>query len=285
MNRPRNLSAILQKAPTTGWKTLVLACLFALAVPLSHAADNDADNYKWRFTAFWWYSQPSGHFSDTQNADPDHSFDLQKDFGFGSYSTFSGFVDWRFTRRNHFLFGVSPVESSNTRTLTRTITFNGKTYDVGTAVSVDIQSLAFSPGYQFDFMRRDWGTFSGTAQLFVMNTDAKVSSDLSINGQKVVQSSSESVLAPIPAIGPRIRWYPDHDSNRFVVDGVAQGMYLFGYGDFYSARGTGGVALGQHWKFTAGYQMGTRLTIHGTEDSMGFRLVQKGPVAGLEGAW
>jgi len=287
MGRRRDLSvaAILHNVPSNRWKELVLACFLALAVSLAHATDNEADSYKWRLTAFWWYSQPSGHFSDRQNADADHSFDLQKDFGFGSYSTFSGNFDWRFTRRNHFLFGASPVQSSNTRTLTRTITFNGKTYDVGTAVSADIQSLAFSPGYQFDFMRRDWGTFSGIAQLFVMNTDAKVASALSVNGQTVVQSSSESVLAPIPAIGPRVRWYPNHKSNRFVVDGVAQGMYLFGYGDFYSAKGTGGLALAQHWKLTAGYQMGTRLTIHGTEDSMGFRLVQKGPVAGFEGAW
>jgi len=287
MNRREDFSvaAVLHKAPTTGWKALVIACLFAMTIPLAHAGDNDAENYKVRFTAFWWYSNPSGHFSDTENAGSSHSFDLNKDFGFGSYSTFSGNFDWRFTRRNHLLFGASPVESSNTRTLTRTITFNGKTYDVGTAVSADIQSLAFSPGYQFDFMRRDWGTFSGIAQLFLINTDAKISSAVSVNGQTVVQSSSESVLAPIPAIGPRIRWYPNHDSNRFVVDGVAQGMYLFGYGDFYSAKGTGGVALGQHWKLTAGYQMGTRLTIHGTEDSMGFRLVQKGPVVGFEGGW
>jgi len=282
MNRREDSSvaAILHKTLRTAGKILILSCLFTLTAPLSHAGDNDAENYKLRFTVFWWYSNPSGHFNDTKNAGPDHSFDLDRDFGFGSYSTFSGNVDWRFTRRNHFLFGTSPVESSNTRTLTRTITFNGKTYNIGTDVSVDINSLSFSPGYQFDFMRRDWGTFSGAAQMHLFNTDAKVSSAVSVH-----QSSSESVLAPIPAIGPRIRWYPNHDSNRFVVDGVAQGMYLFGYGDFYSAKGTAGFAFAQHWKLTAGYQMGTRLTIHGTEDSMGFRLVQKGPVAGVEGAW
>lgn len=277
--------AIFRAVKPNVLRALFLAGLVLLAAPFLRAADNDADNYKWKMDAFWWYSQPTGHFGDTEDADPSHSFDLQKDFGFESYSTFSGSVDWKFTRRNHLLFGVSPVQSSNTRTLTRTITFRGKTYDLGAAVSVDIQSLSFSPGYQFDFMRRRWGNLSGVAQLYLMNTDATMSEALTVNGQAVTQKSSGSVLATIPAIGPRVRWYPVRGLNRFVVDSTATGMYLFGYGDFYSAKGTFGVAMSQHWRLTAGYQMGTRLTIHGTSDQMGFRLTQKGPMAGLEGSW
>jgi hypothetical protein len=265
---------------------LFLACLVLSAAPRGHADSEAPETYKWRLDAFWWFSRPTGHFSDTQNAPPSHSFDIQKDFGFGSYSTFAGNFDWRFTRRNHLLFGASPVQSSNTRSLSRTITFRGKTYDIGAAVSVDIQSLSFSPGYQFDFMRRRWGNLSGVAQLYVLNTSAKMSQSRTVNGHReVIEESSGSVLAPLPAIGPRVRWYPINDSSRFVVDGTATGMYLFGYGDFYSAKGTVGVAVSRHWKLTAGYQMGTRLTIHGTDDSMGFRLTQKGPMAGFEGAW
>ncbi len=279
-------ATILRAIKGSTAKFLFLACLLASAAPLKCAADEPPETYKWKFDAFWWLSNPAGHFSDTENAGPSHSFDLQKDFGFGSYSTFTGNVDWRFTRRNHILFGASPVESSNTRTLTRTITFRGKTYDVGAEVSVDIHSFSFSPGYQFDFMRRHWGSLSGLAQLFVLNTSAKMSQSRTVNGQsEVIEESSGSVLAPLPAIGPRVRWYPVHDSSRFVVDGTATGMYLFGYGDFYSAKGTVGVAMSRHWKITGGYQMGTRLTIHGTADSMGFRLTQKGPIAGIEGLW
>lgn len=87
---------------------LLTAALFALAaVPCLGAQETaDLDSYKWRFTAMWWYSHASGSF----RAESDQvSFDLVKDFRFGSYSTFTGGADWHFKRKHHLLFNVSPV--------------------------------------------------------------------------------------------------------------------------------------------------------------------------------
>ena len=98
------------------------------------------------------------------------------------------------------------------------------------------------------------------------------------------RSSSGSFLAPLPVVGPHVRWYPV-DSERLSLEGYVNGMYFFGYGDFYSARGLAGIGLSHHWKGIAGYQMGTRLSIHGGSNNIGIRLTQKGPVVGLEGSW
>jgi len=43
----------------------------------------DLDAYKRRLTAAWWFSQPTGSFTGRANSG---TFDLNRDFGFGSYS-------------------------------------------------------------------------------------------------------------------------------------------------------------------------------------------------------
>jgi hypothetical protein len=267
-----------------GWdsrKTAVLACLFLLVAPLARAGEEDLDNYRWRVTAFWWFSQPSGYYKDTSG----NTFDLQRDFGFPYYSTFSGTLDWKFKRKHHLIFGVSPIESSHAASLTRTITFQGNTYNVGTLVTADIHSFSFAPGYQWDFIRRDHGYLGILAQINLLDSTASLTGTVTVNGQSVTRTASGSRLAPLPILGLHGRWYPMHDSNRLALEGQFQGMYFFGYGDFYSAKATAGYRVVSSLRLTAGYQLGTRLSIHGSSDEIGIRLTQKGAVVGIEGSW
>jgi len=264
-------------------KTLLGLSLLFSAAPLVYGQESqDLDQYKWRVSAFWWFSQPTGFFKGTTE---ETAIDLHRDFGFGSYSTFTGTADWRFKRKHHLLFAISPVESSRSDTLQRTITFRGETYDIGTRVSVDIRSFSFAPGYQWDFIRRNWGYVALATQVNLLDTKASITGQVTVNEQTATQTASGSVFAPLPVLGPRARWYPMPNSSRLALDGTGQGMYFFGYGDFYSAKGTVGVGLTHNWKVTAGYQLGTRLSIHGGSNQIGLRLTQKGPVAGLEGSW
>jgi hypothetical protein len=118
--------------------TGVLIALFSClaTIPPAQADDgNDLDVYKFRMTAAWWFSQPTGSFTGRASSG---TFDLNKDFGFGDYSTFSVTVDWRFKRKHHLLFGASPLTNSRRVTLNRTIEFQGVTYDAGTEASADI---------------------------------------------------------------------------------------------------------------------------------------------------
>jgi hypothetical protein len=263
-------------------KTILLLCLFCSLLPMLPAHAQDLDDYKWRGTAYWWYSEPSGSFN---SAGMRGFIDLQKDFGFGYYSTFSGYADWHFKRKHHLLFGISPVSQSHTVTLARTIIFQGDTYNVGTRASADLQALSFSPGYQWDFIRRDHGYVALDVEAYLLDTKASVTGTVVVNNQAATRTSSASYFAPLPVLGPRGRWYPLHDSDRLALDGFVQGMYFGGYGDFISTRGAVAVGLTRHLKLSAGYQLGTRLSIHGGSDQLGIRLTQKGPVVGLEGSW
>jgi hypothetical protein len=83
---------------------LLPICFCVLTLVPGHAQSQDLDTYKLRVTGFWWFSQPSGYF---QGANHSGEFDLSKDFDFGSYSTFTGALDWRFKKKQHLLFGIT----------------------------------------------------------------------------------------------------------------------------------------------------------------------------------
>jgi hypothetical protein len=272
---------ILRAIKGRGPKSLLLICLYVATLPPLHAFGEDLDAYKRRFSGSWWFSQPSGYFD---GANHSGEFNLSDDFHFGSYSTFTGTFDWRFKRKHHLIVGMSPVSYSKSATLQRTVEFQGETYELGTKASSDIRSLSFAPGYQWDFIRRDHGYLALGTQIYLLSTKATLTGTVFVNGQEATRSSSGSFFAPLPVLGPRGRWYP-LNSDRLSLEGYVNGMYFFGYGDFYAARGIAGIALSHHWKAIAGYQMGTRLSIHGGSDNIGIRLTQKGPVVGIEGSW
>ncbi|PWT85805.1 MAG: hypothetical protein C5B58_02465 [Acidobacteria bacterium] len=264
------------------WHALMVCLLWLVTSSRARAGDGqDLDVYKWRMTGVWWFSSPTGSFTGKANSG---TFDLSRDFGFSRYSTFTGSADWKFRRKHHLLFSVSPVTNSRRATLNRAVEFQGITYDVGASVTADIKALAFAPGYQYDIIRRNRISFSIAAQLYLMNTSADLTGTAILNGQSSTRAASGSILAPLPVLGPRVRWYPLH-SGRLAVEGAFQGMSFFGYGYFMAARGTANVALSRHWRLNFGYQMGTRLKINDSRNRIGVRLTQKGPIAGFEASW
>jgi hypothetical protein len=272
-------------SPAERLSTRILLTIFAILVvlPMLRAQETgDLDAYKWRATGAWWFSHPTGSFHASTDL---VSFDFNKDFHFGDYSTFSGSLDWHFKRKHHLILLVNPIYSSKTATMTEDITFQGVTYHVGASVSADLNSLSFMPGYQYDIIRRRQGYLGIVAALNLLDTKGSLTGTGTLNNVSATYTSSASVLAPLPIVGPKARWYPMHDSDRFSLDGAFQGMYFFGYGNFIYTHGSAQVKLHKNLSLKAGYQMGTRFTVHGKADQVGLRLTQQGPVAGLEASW
>lgn len=282
MRPPQRLASILPGHLRSNFRAKIMLafCLLLSAAP--SALTQDLDDYKVRMSGVWWYPENSG----TIYGSGAHGyFDLQKDFGFTYYPTFNYQLDWRFKRKQHLLFGASVIDNSATRAITRTITFEGKTFTVGTQTTATIKTLSFSPGYQYDFIRRDHGYLALGTVFYLLDTKASLSGAVNVNGQGVTQTVSDSTFSPVPVLGPRGRWYPLHDSSRLSLDGYVQGMYFFGYGDIWSARGVVNFGIVRHLNLTAGYFLGSALSVHETNDRIGLRLRQKGAVVGLEGYW
>jgi len=263
---------------------LAVAVFIIACVGSGYAQDaGDLDNYKWRVDGGWWFSHPSGYFGANQ---PGGSyFNVNKDFGFGSYSTFTGKIDWHFGHKHHFLLSVTPNYTSKTATLNRTIMFEGETFDVGAQVAANVNFLNVAPGYEYDIIRRNHGFLGLEVDFNLIRTYASLSLAGSVNGSGGAVSGSKTFWAPLPAVGPVFRWYPLRDSNRLSIAGAFGGMPFFGYGNFLSARGEVGVGLTQHLNIRGGYTMASRLSIHGTADQVALQSTHKGPTAGIEFAW
>lgn len=244
--------------------------------------DDDPDNYKFRVTGDWWFSQPSGAFGLRGS---NNYLNFQQDFGFKGYSTFTARFDYRFRWKHHLLLDFTNINNSKTVSLSRTIDYQGETYLVGARVSGSIKSLAVTPGYEYDIIRRNQGFFGIEADFNLLNTKASLKAVGTTGGQIAGTSSSKSLFAPLPAVGPVGRWYPIHGSNRLVLDGSLRGMSFFGYGNFVSARGEVGVGITKHLVVHAGYQLGSRLSVHGTNDQIAIDATQKGATAGIEYSW
>jgi hypothetical protein len=261
----------------------VFACL--LVAPCVHAAEKeDFDAYKLRVDAGWYYSNPTGSIHGSNDSG---SVDLNKDLGFESYPTFSGKVDWKFTRKNHLYVTIIPLNTSHQTVLDRTFTFQGQTFNAGLTTSSSLNTLAVAPGYEYDFIRRKRGHLGVALQMDLFNTTAKISAAAQVTGDGThhdAVSASGSLLAPIPVAGPDFRLYLTN-SPRVFIDGNVLGMYLFGYGNFVSAAGDVGVTLSKHFAVLAGYQLGSHLVVNNSHDRIGLRLVQKGAVVGLQASF
>jgi hypothetical protein len=262
--------------------SLIVLFLGFFALPFSHAADKeDFDSYKLRIDTAWYYINPSGAFHGTSETG---TVDIQKDLGFKTYSTFAGKVDWKFTRKNHLYVVISPLNSSHQTVLNRTFTFQGQTFNAGLTANSSLNTLYVAPGYQYDFIRRKRGSLGLALQMDLFDTTAKINAAAQVTGDGVhhaAVSATGSLVSPIPVAGPAFRFYLT-DSPRVFVQGNVLGMYLFGYGNFVSSNGSLGVTLTKHFAAVAGYQLGSRLEVNGTNDRIGIRLTQKGAVAGIQ---
>jgi hypothetical protein len=256
--------------------------LLLLSPAILHAQQSEEfDKYKIRFDAFWFYSQPTGTVQGHADSVP---VDFHRDLGFNSYSTGTGAVDWKFTHKNHFYLVVVPLFSSKQFTLSRTITFQGQTFNVGAQVNSQLHAFFVAPGYQYDIIRRRRGHLGLAVQMDLFKTNAKITAAAQVTGGGSVSgavSASGSLLAPIPVAGPQFRLYLTN-SPRVFVEGNLYGMYLFGYGSFVSTAGDLGVTLNKHMSINAGYQLASHLTVNGTQNRLALQLSQKGPSVGME---
>lgn len=265
-----------------GWRLMILVCLLmVLPAALRAQESEEFDQYKLRIGGFWFYSQPTGT---VQGHVDQYPVNFQTDLGFSNYSTGLGFVDWKFTHKNHLYVQLVPLFSSKEYVLNRTITFQGQTFEVGAQVNSQLHAFFVAPGYQYDIIRRKRGHWGLAAQIDLFKSTAKISASGQVNGGGTVsgtRSASGALLAPIPVAGPQFRLYLT-DSPRVFVEGNLYGMYFFGYGSFVSTAADLGVTLQKHISLNAGYQLASHLTVNGTEDRLALQLSQKGPVVGME---
>jgi hypothetical protein len=154
---------------------------------------------RFAFDSFWFYSQPSGSFHGTGSQG---RLDLQSDVNFNAYNTGFGRLEWKFTRKNHLYLGFLPVNQSKEVALSRTVLFQGQTYDVGLVVAGRLQTYVFTPGYQYDIIRRRRGHLGIAAQLDVFYIKGQPEG-LRTDGKRSAARCSSILLNPPRTVAGR----------------------------------------------------------------------------------
>jgi hypothetical protein len=237
--------------------SLALLALVAGMPQLQAAQIEDYDSYKIKLEGLWFYSRPTGaSYGTARNG----FVDLQQDIGFNNYSTFSGKLDWKFTRKNHLYFAATPFDETKTVSLNRTVVFQGQTFTPGLVTTGEMKANAYAVGYQYDFIRRKRGHLGIAVQANLYDTKATLNAGAQVTGgvPHIAVRASGSLLAPLPVAGPDVRLY---FFPRLFVTGNLMGMYFFGYGNYISTIDTLGLTLiKNHLSARAGYSVASRLT-------------------------
>ena len=242
----------------------------------------DFDQYRLRLSGGWFYSTPSGTIQGEGDTVP---VDFQKDLGFNSYSTFGTGLDWKFTRKNHFLLDFSRFNSSNQKVLRRTITFQGQTFEAGLQTQGQLDALFISPGYQYDIIRRKRGHLGIGIHFNTFDTSAKISAQAQVTGDGTQYDAKSASGSFIGADSGRRAAVPSCTPSNlpgFFVEGDVYGMYFFGYGNYVSLEDSIGYSVGKHISLKAGYALASRLIVNAQTDRIGIHMTQKGATAGLE---
>src|SRR5688572_25860117 len=253
-------------------RPFIFALCFFAATLVAARADAQSNNHVAEVTIAAWMPSPeitlqSGSLTTATGI---NDIDFVEEFGIED----KNFPDFRFVvgRSHKFRFGYTPVNYQADATITRTITFQGRTFTVGAPASTDIKWDIFRFGYEWDFISRDAGYFGVIGELKYNHLDASISSPA------LSTTAATEQKAPVPTIGVAGRGYP-HPlvaiGGEFTGMKVAAGDFD---GKFLDFDINGAVTLGRVIAVQGGYRA---VTVDYIIDDDTGDLKLKGPYIGV----
>jgi outer membrane protein len=174
-------------------KKRFLGLLFILAVLLIPASSSA---FEVGARGYYWFPSLDGNVEVDKANIVGTSIDFDKDLGIDdeNYPTIEAFIQ---ADKHHFSVAYTSIEYSGTKTLTRSIVFDGKTYSASDLVNSLIEYRQIDFAYQYDFLNLEniLAGFSLGGVFQVTYLDGKVS--LKTTG---IDEKEEFAL-PIPMIG------------------------------------------------------------------------------------
>jgi outer membrane protein len=174
-------------------KKRYLGLLFILAVLLIPASSSA---FEVGARGYYWFPSLDGNVKVDGAGIIGTSIDFDKDLGIDdeSYPTIEAFIG---ADKHHFSLAYTSIDYSGTKTLTKTIVFNGKTYSTSALVSSSIEYRQIDFAYQYDFLNLEniLAGFSLGGVFQVKYLDGKV------NLKTTGIDEKEEFTLPIPMIG------------------------------------------------------------------------------------
>jgi hypothetical protein len=213
--------------------------LVLVSVSFSALAQDDA---KLDLTLSYWPVHSSGTIQAGGT-----SVDLRSDLGVGQNEPiFAGRLDLRLGRSRVRVEGT-PIHLDGRRNLQRTITYQGRTFNISDPVTSNAAVDYFYAGYEFDFIARAAGHLGAEVGGAYFGASGGISS------QTTGITASRSETVGMPLAGLAFRLFPIHGRVDVEVNGEVKGMQFGDYGHYVQATANVGVGRG-HVLVQAGYR-------------------------------
>jgi hypothetical protein len=188
---------------------LLLVCLLIVGVPHASAQFRapdpaPAENFNIELGAMFWKPTPVLNIqTGALAAIGESEVDFVREFAIEN----KRFTEYRIVakpgRKHKIRFNYIPFEYNEEATLSRTITFGGRTFDVGVLATADLKWQMWKFGYEWDAFVSDRGFFGIIGEL----KHNKISADLN----SAIGSELTEATAPVPTVGIIGRAYPSRN--------------------------------------------------------------------------
>jgi hypothetical protein len=241
-----------------------------LLTPLLRAHEG-IERFRVELTASAWLVNPSGTIQ--SGIVP---VDLQRDLQLENWTThFFGKLVVKPARRHRLMVEGIPYRLNGAATISREIVFAGRTYNIQDFVTSTADINYIAGAYQYDVVSRDRGHFGILAGVgYVDATGALTSRNFGFSG-------TEHQSFPFPQAGAEGRALLLPHRHLLEIDGELKGMPLGRYGHYLQFAMHGGVNVGRHLTFQAGY-MFADADVHRQDQTRGFQPTFRGPVFGVQ---
>lgn len=241
---------------------LLLVCLSspALALPDIEAG----------IRGMYWFPDLSATAQTFTAGVPETKFDVKDDLGAGDEDFLSGEAFLRLGRVT-FRVGYTPVEFDGSKTLTRSIVFNGQTFPVSDNVISRLDVTMVDAGLQVDILRPDLAAAS--FHLGLIGNVKYVDGEVDLRGTALTER--RDFQAPIPMVGLAAGTGIIRDMLR--VDGRVTGMAYSG-NHLYEADAFASLVPFPFLRIQGGYRY---IDLKIDEDDIVVDLELKGPYAGV----
>ena len=182
--------------------------------PISSSDQRSIGETYWvEFSFDFWSPTPQLLISSESLGIPGTQIDFVTDLGIQKTRFRQMDLVLRPAKKHKFRMNVTPIRYEAEHTLTRTVVFNGISYQLGLPVSSQVQWNAWRFGYEYDFIYRQKG-FVG------LLLEAKYT-EIEVNLDSLVAREYARAAAPVPAIGGIGRVYVTRNVGlTFEVSGI-----------------------------------------------------------------
>lgn len=189
-----------------GWAALAAALLLAAAPasaqykPRTVSDPATGEKYHIEAGADYWFPTADMVVASEQLGIVGTNIDFKKTLGLTDQRFSALQLQLRPARSHKFFLHYTPVNYTQTATLTQDIVFNGIRYRLGVPVNSSLDWKTYRIGYEYDFVVKNSG-FVG----FIL--EAKYT-DVNVSLTSPLASEFAHARGPIPAIGGIARFYP-----------------------------------------------------------------------------